>query len=88
MVTTETLVPTSAPEDVWQEIREHKDSGEILLVGHEPLLSCLIGFLLGFPALALDLKKGGLARVDVDQFGALPRGVLKWLLPPKVALAG
>jgi phosphohistidine phosphatase len=87
MLTTDALLPTSPPEEVWREIRAHKGAEQILVVGHEPLLGCLVAFLLGFPAVAIDLKKGGLARVTVDQFGSLPRGVLKWLVPPKLVLA-
>ena len=88
LITAEALVPTGAPEDVWHEIRTHKNADELMVVGHEPLLSTLIGFLLGYPSMQIDLKKGGLARVTIDQFGPQPRGTLKWLLPPKVALAG
>ena len=88
LVTTEALVPTAAPEDVWHEIRTYKNVDDLMVVGHEPLLSSVIGFLLGDLSLQIDLKKGGLTRVTVDQFGPQPRGTLKWLLPPKVALAG
>ena len=30
-------------------------------------------------------KKGAVVRIDVDQFGIQPRGVLKWMLVPKLA---
>ncbi len=78
------LIPSSGPEPVWEEIRVHKSASELMLVGHEPLLSTLAGYLLAAPSLAVDLKKGGLVRIDIDSFGAQPRGVLKWMLIPKL----
>jgi len=85
LVRVNTLAPMGSPEQVWDEIRQHKDCARILLVGHEPLLSQVIAYLLSAPALQVDFKKGALARVDVDGFGARPRGVLHWLLTAKLA---
>ncbi len=53
----------------------------ILLVGHEPGLSLVIGEITGGSDVVM--KKGGLARVDLYQDDEL-RGCLVWLLPPKV----
>lgn len=53
----------------------------ILLVGHEPGLSTVIGGITGGSEVVC--KKGGLARVDIDG-GADLHGRLVWLLPPKV----
>ena len=77
---TKTLVPGAAPREVWEEIRIHKDIEQLMLVGHEPLLGSLTGYLLGSPLIEVDFKKGALARVDMRQFTAEPRGILKWLL--------
>jgi phosphohistidine phosphatase len=82
---TNALLPGSNAEDVWEEIRVHKDAQEILLVGHEPLLGQLAGYLLGTPSLLIDFKKGALVRIDMDQFSAKPRGVLRWFFTPKLA---
>ena len=79
------LVPDSEPRQVWDEIRLYKDAGAVLLAGHEPLFSRLFAWLLGCPTLQVDVKKGALARIDVDGLGAQPRGALKWLLTPKLA---
>ncbi|MBX5494178.1 MAG: phosphohistidine phosphatase SixA [Bryobacteraceae bacterium] len=79
------LQPSGDPRDVWEEIRVHKDESELLLVSHEPLTSRLTGFLLNAPNLNVDFKKGALLRLDVDEFGAVPRGVLKWMLTAKLA---
>jgi phosphohistidine phosphatase SixA len=50
-----------------------------LLVGHDPACSEIVSELVGAPIL---MRKGALARVDVE--GALGEGVgeLRWLLPP------
>jgi len=80
------LLPTASPQDVWQELRSHKQEPELLLVGHEPLLSQAVSHLLGAPSLRVELKKAGLVRLSIDRFGPQPCGVLKWLLTPKVAL--
>jgi len=78
------LQPSADPRDVWEEIRIHKDENEVLLVSHEPLTSRLTGFLLNAPNLNVDFKKGALLRLDVDEFGAVPRGVLKWMVTAKL----
>jgi phosphohistidine phosphatase SixA len=56
----------------------------LLLAGHEPLLGMTVGYLLGVPALQVDLKKAALVRIDQESFGGAPRGVLKWMLTPRL----
>jgi phosphohistidine phosphatase len=82
----EALVPSSSPEGVWDEIRNHKGLVQLMLVGHEPLLSRVVAYLLGAPSIQVDLKKAALVRIDIDSFGPQPRGMLKWMLVPKLAL--
>src|ERR1700733_4119830 len=36
-----TLVPASNPDDVWEEIRRHKKASSLLLAGHNPLFARL-----------------------------------------------
>jgi phosphohistidine phosphatase SixA len=52
-----------------------------MLVGHEPNMSATIGHLVG--GARLDLKKGGLACIDLPD-PASRAGALLWLIPPKV----
>jgi len=87
LVHTQALVPHSRPELVWDEVRVHRDVPQLLLVGHEPLFSNLAGFLLDAPALRVDFKKGALMRIEIEQTGARPRGVLRWFMAPKMAAA-
>jgi phosphohistidine phosphatase len=79
-----TLTPESAPEAVWEDIRTHKKEPQIMLVGHEPLLSAVYAYLLGSGSVQVDVKKGSLGRIDVDRFIGQPRGVLRWLIYPKL----
>jgi len=83
-IQTNALVPSGSPPRVWTEIRSHKVD-ELLIAGHEPLLSKVAAFLLRCPALRLDLKKGALVSIDVETAEPEPHGVLKWVLTPKLA---
>lgn len=85
LVECKALTPESAPERVWDEIRIHKSDEQIMIVGHEPLLSSVYAYLLGAALAQIDVKKGSLGRVDVDHYTGQPRGVLRWLIHPKLA---
>lgn len=85
ILSTQALIPPSAPSDVWQEIRIHKDSASLLLVGHEPLFGMLAAYLLGTPELQVDFKKGAIVAIELSEVGLRPRGILKWMLTPKLA---
>ena len=85
LLRTNALTPDSSPRDVWQEIRTHKDAGQLLLASHEPLLSQCVAYLLAAPSLAVDMKKGGMVRIDLERFGPEPSGLLKWYLVPRLA---
>ena len=81
------FVPEASPQQAWEEIRRHGTEEEsVLIASHEPLMSTLTAFLLGCPALQVDMKKAALVRIDVDHFGADPRGVLKWMLTPGLCI--
>lgn len=53
---------------------------EVIFVGHEPSLSTAINDLTGG---RVEMKKAGLARIDLTQFSP-PRGELIWLLAPRI----
>jgi phosphohistidine phosphatase len=86
LLRTNALSPFSDPETVWTEIREHQGIPQLLLVGHEPLLSRLVAHLLGAPSMTVDMRKGALVRIDMEKFGPEPRGVLRWMVTPKLAV--
>jgi phosphohistidine phosphatase len=85
IVKTQTLVPDGSPQDVWDEICSRRTEAAILLASHEPLMSSMAAFLLSSAALQVDMKKGALVRVDCEQFGPVPRGMLKWMLTAALA---
>ena len=78
------LEPDASPREAWNEIRARRDEPSLLLASHEPLMSSLAAFLLGCPALQVDMKKAGLVRIDCEAL-AEPRGVLKWMITPGIA---
>lgn len=84
LMKTSALSPTGSPHRVWSEVRAHP-TDELLISGHEPLLSRVVAFLLRCPALRLDLKKGAMVRIDIETVEPEPHGILKWILTPKLA---
>jgi phosphohistidine phosphatase len=85
LVRTNVLVPDAQPRNVWSEIRTLRDEDQLLLASHNPLCASLAGYLLGAPELSVAFRKGALLRVDFASFGHEPRGVLQWLMTPKMA---
>ncbi len=84
VVRTEALVPHGSPEKVWAELRDYREETAILLAGHEPLLSHLVSFLLASPALRVEMKKAAMVRIDIETFGAMPHGTLRWMITAKL----
>lgn len=85
LVESNSLIPSSQPEAVWTEMRAHYDAAQMMLVGHEPLFSRLMAYLLGTPELDVDFKKGAVARIDFDGgLGVQPRGGLRWFVTSRL----
>lgn len=82
----DTLKSESRPETVIAEISRLKTMPEnLLLVGHEPYLSHLISRLVsGNGDLAMDFKKGGLCKLEVEKLDGAASAQLAWLLTPKL----
>jgi phosphohistidine phosphatase len=85
IVDTQALLPEASPEALWEEIRTRRDETAILIAGHQPMLGSAVAWLMGTPTVEVEMKKGALARIDVDRFGPKPQGVLRWLLTPRLA---
>jgi phosphohistidine phosphatase len=82
---TNSLTPDSSPHRVWTEVRAHRDEPAILLAGHEPLFSATVAWFLGSPRSMVEFKKAALVRIDFDSLGPEPRGVLQWMITPKLS---
>ena len=81
----EALIPMGSADDIIGEINEKYHVDELVLVGHEPCFSVLIGTLIaGNPELALDLKKGGVCCLSSDDQRTDRKAVLEWHLTPKI----
>lgn len=77
-----TLVPHGVPETTWKELRDYADYSSLLLTGHEPQISHLTAYLLNSPGLMVDVKKASIIRIELISTGAVPRGVLRWMMVP------
>ena len=75
------LAPGCDGQRLFDLLGEHRAAERVMVVGHEPDFSALIGELIG--GSRVQLKKGGLARVDLEVLEA-GAATLVWLLPPKL----
>ena len=79
------LVPHGTPEAVWTDLRGLREETAIILAGHEPLMANLAAYFLNAPGLMVDMKKSAMLRIDVASAGPVPRGILRWMIIPKLA---
>jgi phosphohistidine phosphatase len=61
-------------------LRDAGDPERPVLVGHDPDFTELVSLLCG--AAGVEMRKGGLARIEVDRPLQAGAGTLRWLLPP------
>ena len=78
------LVPGGNPKALIHALSELKTAPEnVLLVGHEPYLSRLISLLVsGGADAAIEMKKGGLCKLEVGELRHGQCARLVWLLTP------
>src|SRR5205823_1989669 len=74
------LAPGFGLGDLQRIVEERSGIDRLMLVGHNFDLPNVAGQLVG--GAAIDLKKGGLIRIDADRIGP-GGGMLEWLLTPK-----
>ena len=82
------VTPALRPEATYANFRDlltrQASQEAIMVVGHNPNLSEFLGRLIGGGQRAgIDLKKGAVARIEVNH----QRGVLHWMLTPKLVRA-
>lgn len=80
-VRTDALEPESSPAAAWKEIAARRNQQNLLLVGHEPLLSQLVAHLLGAPPVQVWMRPATFVAVDLSDFSRSPRALLKYMLP-------
>ena len=80
----EQLSPDRSVQDLLDALVAYAGQKEILLVGHEPMLSSAISVLLsGKTGVAIRLKKGGLSCLQMENVSPRESAVLQWALTPK-----
>jgi phosphohistidine phosphatase len=84
IVSSEALATGHDPEEAVRWLREQRPDLTVGLVGHEPHLSTLVGYLLtGKRASFLSLKKGGACLLKMTEPVQPSGGSLAWLLTPR-----
>ena len=72
-------------ETLFKRLSRARKGSSVLLVGHEPHLSGMIGEVIsGNSGVNLVLKKAGLAKLEIQAFKPKITGELRWLLTPKI----
>ncbi len=88
VIQTENLAPPGSTVHLLAEIIARESLDNLLIVGHEPYLSQLIGMLLaGDASLSIRLKKAGLCKLSFEQLVYGRCATLEWLLTPAQLLA-
>jgi phosphohistidine phosphatase len=78
------LCPDQSVQVLLSALAAYSGKENILLIGHEPLLSSTVSFLLsGSAGAEIRLKKGGLCCLEADSFPPKESAVLDWALTPK-----
>ena len=77
------LEPGVAPAKTVAKLRAIRGADRVAVVGHEPHLSTLVAYLVaGSGAFGLDIKKGGVCRLESEKWSAGTATLLA-VLPPK-----
>ena len=77
------LKPEGNKLQLYNKLSNLKQDSSVLIVGHEPYLSELIGEAISSVGCRIDLKKAGLARIRVINNLPKLKGELRWLFTPK-----
>ena len=80
------LTPESSVDHLISGLIRFQDRKHLLLVGHNPLLGHAASFLIAGKKeirLEIELKKGGLCRIEIDGLPPDTLGTLHWFLTPK-----
>jgi phosphohistidine phosphatase len=83
LVNVDSLAPDGSYAALMSDLEKHARKTRIALVGHEPAIGELAARLIGSRH-ALEFKKGGVCRIDVEEFPPAGPGALRWMLTPKI----
>jgi phosphohistidine phosphatase len=78
------LAPGGDLDTICYHAAQYGSDASVLIIGHEPALSMLIGRIIsGYDTISIVLAKGGLAKIRNYAFDKRPAGDLQWLLTPR-----
>ncbi|CAN5126830.1 phosphohistidine phosphatase SixA [soil metagenome] len=85
----EELEPDYPPHKVVGVLADHAGVGSVALVGHRPGLHELVSYLLTGDAegASVQIKKGGIVRLQLEGYPEPGSASLRWLVTPKVLRA-
>jgi phosphohistidine phosphatase len=85
IVQDDALRPDASYDDFQELLRKNSRKKSVMVVGHNPSFSEFLSLLVSDNASenTVELKKGGLAKLDVKQ----QRGTLRWYITPKLLAA-
>ena len=79
----ENLTPLGFGDKLVDEIKSREPVENLLIVGHEPFISQIIGMLLaGDSSLNIDMKKAGLCKLSIENLSYGRCATLEWLMTP------
>lgn len=88
MRTVDELSPERRPDELLGWLRTHQLGDTVAVVGHEPHLGFLVGWLLtGRNDSFVDFRKGGAVLLEFDDPPSGGNAVLAWALPPRLLRA-
>jgi phosphohistidine phosphatase len=82
----DSLAPDGGFAALMADLEKHARKPRIALVGHEPDLGELAARLIGSRR-SMELKKGAICRIDVDEIPPNGPGQLRWFVTPKIMLS-
>ena len=83
VLTVQELVQEAEPDDLLPWLRAHASEATVAIVGHEPHLGLLVGWLLtGRHEAFVELKKGSACLLEFDDPPAPGNATLLWALAP------
>ncbi len=80
----EVLTPNAEFRDFVELLKKFDGDKKILFIGHQPGLGSFVSSLIsGDQHISINLRKGGLCRVDTSELGTAALAYLEWLLTPE-----
>lgn len=78
------LKPQASVESLAARLLEYRDCQQLLLVGHQPFLGRAASLLLSRnEGVEIDLKKGGICCIELNELDMKRPGVFRWMLTPR-----